>query len=90
METYFNIDAVSKNGLKSRCRCNTSGTIQLNGDGASGEVPIVHMDEKVNDRNIIDLVGGYQDFGKHSEAFKSSHKTNCICLNMQQASLAFP
>ena len=43
---YTFADAVSKNGLKSQCRCNTSGTVQLNGDGASGEVPL-HMDEKV-------------------------------------------
>lgn len=39
------IHAVSKNGLKTRCRCNTGGTIQLNGEGASGKVP-VKMDEK--------------------------------------------
>lgn len=39
------IHAVSKNGLTSRCRCNISGTIQLNGEGASGELPI-HVDEK--------------------------------------------
>lgn len=40
------IHAVSKNGLKSRCRCNTAGTIQLNGEGASGDVPVHIFDEK--------------------------------------------
>ena len=40
---FTHVDAVSKNGLKSRCRCNTAGIIQLKGEGASGVILDTHL-----------------------------------------------
>ena len=40
---FAHVDAVSKYGLKSRCWCNTAGTVQLNGKGASGVILDTHL-----------------------------------------------